>query len=155
MSLHVYLAAPYACRDSLRPLADELVSIGMAVTSSWLDESHEVSADTCGTAPGIGDEQAKAHVRADLADVKRSDVLVVFTPPTWTADGPLDLVGGRGNSGGRHVETGYALALGKQVLVVGAAENIFHRALPVVPTWHEAVLWLVGRERTLPREASA
>ena len=152
MTLYVYLAAPYAARDSLQVLADELSQIGMTVTSSWLEETHEVNADTVGTAPGIEDAQAASHVRADFGDIRRSDVLVIFTPPTWiTTDGPLHLPGDLGNSGGRHVETGYALALDKAVLVVGQAENIFHRTLPVVRTWHEAVLWLVAHERACPQ----
>lgn len=159
MSLKVYLAAPYGTRDSIRRLAAELEQIGMTATSSWLQEQHEVSAATTGAASGVGDDDAQRHVAQDFADIDRSDVLVVFTEPMWTPSptpgrgSTLSLVGGNPHSGGRHIETGYAQALGKRVLVVGEPENIFHRALPVVPTWHKAVLWLVGE--TLPKTKPA
>ena len=37
----------------------------------------------------------------------------------------------RTHSGGRHVELGYALALGKHVVHIGQQENIFHSIVPV------------------------
>ena len=55
----------------------------------------------------------------DLEDVLRADCLVSFTEEpaagvAWAA------------RGGRHVEFGIALAMGKRLCVVGPRENIFH-----------------------------
>jgi hypothetical protein len=69
-------------------------------------------------------------------EVAESDLVILVTWPTAQS-----LAMGRdlgGNSGGRHVETGVALALDIPVLVWGEAENIFHRGIcAVVETWEE------------------
>jgi hypothetical protein len=146
--MNVYLAAPYAARDALRKCADDLTRLGHTCTSTWLNETTEISAGTVGVAADITDVQAAAHVRADLADVARSHALVVWT---WHAAEPI--VTGGGNSGGRHVETGAAMAKGIPVVVIGEPENIFHRAADVtcVADWHEACLVLADHETAMPR----
>ena len=145
--MRVYLAAPYAARDALRNYADDLARFGHECTSSWLSEMTEISAGTVGVAPAITDEQASAHVFTDLRDVARSHALVMWT---WPAAEPI--VTGGGNSGGRHVETGAAMAQGIPVVVIGEPENIFHRASGVtcVPDWHEACMVLADIERAMP-----
>jgi hypothetical protein len=50
---------------------------------------------------------------ADLQDILAADTVISFTE-----------VGG--GKGGRHVEFGYALALGKHMILVGPREHIFH-----------------------------
>ena len=77
-----------------------------------------------GVAADITDEQAAQHVRKDLRDVSRSNVLVLWS---WPAAEPL--VTGGGNSGGRHVETGAAMAQGIPVIVIGDDEPQ-HMAFP-------------------------
>ncbi len=75
--------------------------------------------------------------------ISRADVLVLLTGAA------LGLTPDECGSGGRHVETGYALAKDKWVVVVGEAENIFHRVggygclVEVVPNWLAAVGFLV------------
>ena len=151
--MRVYLAAPYAARAALRGYASDLARLGHTCTSSWLNETTEIAAGTLGAAVDITDAMAAEHVRKDLADVTRSDVLVV-----WTWPAAVDLVEhAGGNSGGRHVETGAALSMGLPVVVIGEPENIFHRAerATCVPDWHEACLTLADIAATLPRaEAS-
>ncbi len=67
-------------------------------------------------------------------------------------------------SGGRHVETGMALAMDRRVIVVGPAENIFHRdsgctcrtcghLVERYDTWDELVPWLAMRQMKLGRLA--
>lgn len=150
--MNVYLAAPYAARDALRQCADDLTRLGHACTSSWLNETTEIGAGTVGVATDITDVQAALHVRTDLLDVARSDALVVWT---WKAAEPI--VTGGGNSGGRHVETGAAMAKGIPVVVIGAPENIFHRAANVtcVTDWHEACLALADIEAAMPKAERA
>lgn len=140
--MRIYLAAPYAARAQVRQYAAELERIGFTVTSTWLEETHEISSGTIGAATAVSDAEIAMHAAADLGDIDRSDLVVLLT------EGAADLVGGNGTSGGRHVETGYAIALGKPVVVVGEPENVFHRlgrACTVVPTWHEAVIALSAR----------
>ena len=130
--MRVYLAAPYGARQLIRTFATDLEASSFAVTSSWLNETHDINSDTEGAAPALTDDQVAAHAQQDLWDLQSSDALVLFTSAYVGCEG----------GGGRHIETGYAIGLGKPVLVVGEPENIFHR-LPtvcrVVAPWPTAV----------------
>lgn len=130
----VYLAAPYALRDALRDYADNLNQLGHICTSTWLNATHQLTPGALGTSPDQDESYAKEHVLGDIDDVSRSDVVVLFTWGFSKLVVPEEQLGT--NSGGRHVETGVAMALGIPVLVVGEAENIFHRGgCKVVPDW--------------------
>src|SRR5688572_468644 len=97
----VYIAAPYPIRDRAIAMMRVFEAHHLEVTSRWLK-----APDT------LSDE----HAQKDLQDVARADVLVAVNPVSWESSG----------TGGRHVELGYALALGKPVLLVGERSNIFH-----------------------------
>lgn len=133
--MKIYLASAYQTRDVIRGYAAELSFIDMKCTSSWLNEEHKISAGTVGAATDLEDAQVRQHVMNDYNDVSDSDVLVLFT----------ESVTGEKGGGGRHVETGFALAKGKKVIVIGEPENVFHRGpqVTIVPNWHEALLQLV------------
>lgn len=135
--MKVYLAAPYGARGAIRTYAAELREIGITVTSSWLDEKHEINAGTQGAATALSDQQVSDHAQTDIREVRDSDLLVLFTAKAAGTEG----------GGGRHVETGIALALRKPVLVVGDPENVFHRTTGVFtfPDWHAAVIDLARR----------
>jgi nucleoside 2-deoxyribosyltransferase len=79
----------------------ELEGRGDEVTSSWLKHLSEES-----------DQVA----RQDLADVVKADVLLAINPEEWRKKG----------GGGRHAEFGYALALGKKMVLLGVRSHIFH-----------------------------
>ncbi len=66
----------------------------------------------------------------DQDDVLSADALVCFSEAT-----------GEGGNGGRHVELGMALALGRRVIVIGRREHIFHHLpeVELVETWPEAL----------------
>jgi hypothetical protein len=66
----------------------------------------------------------------DQEDVLAADTLVCFTEPAEA-----------GGNGGRHVELGMALALGRRVIVIGRREHIFHHlpGIEVVSSWPEAM----------------
>jgi nucleoside 2-deoxyribosyltransferase len=119
--LRAYLAAPYAARPQIREYAEDLMHLGIDVVASWLDEEHEINAGTTGSAPGLDPAEVARHAATDLDDIERCDVLVLFTARALGLD-PADV-----HSGGRHVETGYALAKDIPVIVVGEPENVFHR----------------------------
>lgn len=126
--MRVYIAGPYAARDKLAEVRDMLHRDGHVVTSRWLNASREIHAGTVGTASDHDDETVKDHVLGDLDDVGAADMLVLFTGNAvrrWLPGvDELWL-----HTGGRHIETGYALAQGIPFIVVGDPESIFHRAL--------------------------
>ena len=123
--MRIYLAARNYRLDELRGYADDLRRMGHQVTSRWLQGRHQ--------APGSLDHpQWPGIAQEDVDDLAAADALISFTEP------------GRGGGGGRHVEFGLGLAWGKRMLLVGAAENLFH-TLPSVeayPTWEDALAGL-------------
>lgn len=100
--LKVYIAAPFPLKSEAAALMNFLVAAGHAVTSTWLRVDDMPDTD--------------AAARLDLADVHSADVLVALNPPGWEVKG----------SGGRHVELGAALTLGKPVILLGPRTNVFH-----------------------------
>ena len=54
---------------------------------------------------------------AAVRDIEQADLLAIFT---------IDPLGPAKPRGGRHWETGFARGLGKEVVVIGPRENIFH-----------------------------
>jgi nucleoside 2-deoxyribosyltransferase len=151
--LKVYLAAPYVARDALRQYADELRLIGMVCTSSWLTEDVEIKQGTIGATVEQTEDQVQGHCKKDFADIDRANVLVVFTGEVVRTSMALPdpMLSSQLHTGGRHVETGYALAKYKPVIVIGPAENVFHRGACIRATnWHCAVLALINLDRALP-----
>ena len=139
--MKIYLAARYSRRLELCGYREQLQALGHVVTSRWLDGSHQISDSgqpigEHGEALAEGDDgsnsEAAANLRTlfaqeDLEDVKAADLLVAFTePPRSTA-----------SRGGRHVEFGVALGMGKLLLVIGYRENIFCwlPGVEFLPTW--------------------
>lgn len=132
----VYVAGPYGAREQLRQVRERLRAHGHVVSSSWMDEDHEVTAGTQGAAVDLPTATVAGYAATDLLEVGDADVLVLFTAASVGVEG----------GGGRHVETGYALAKGVQVVVVGEPENVFHR-LPLVASVGgvgELVAWIDG-----------
>lgn len=135
-----YLAARFSRHDEMRGVRDVLQGVGHTVTSRWIDlhggdQLESAAAEQLNTDP---DSVADFGLH-DLEDIAAADVVVSFT----SADG--------GGKGGRHVEFGYALGIGKHVVIVGPRENIFHTHPDVewYPTWwaFAASLW-TGSEAT-------
>lgn len=120
-----YLAAQFSWKEAIALKKQQLESMGFHVTSTWTDEEAKAN---CSLKDFNGDYHAAMAAR-DLREIEEADVLVLFTvdPDTMT------------RRGGRHVESGYALGKGKQVIVIGPQENIFHH-LPQVrqfDTWDD------------------
>ena len=122
--MRIYLSSRYSRLEELQGYAQELRQRGHEVTSRWLQGPRQ--------APTSLDDPAwVATAQKDLEDVAASDVVISFTEPR----------GGNNGGGGRHAEFGMGLALGKRMIVVGPAENLFH-TLPSVggcPAWPEAL----------------
>lgn len=130
--MKIYLAAMFGWKDQIKAYAEELRSLGIEVTSRWLDEKKpsNVTLDQC------SDEYLENTAGIDIVDVVAGDDgLVLFTtdPKTPTP------------RGGRHFESGFAYAfvwlrkmlttfeLGpKRLIIVGPRENIFHYRKDVI-----------------------
>ena len=128
--MKIYLASRYSRRKELCAYRDRLEELGHVVTSRWLNGSHQIAdngkpigesgeALVEGDAGGNSSEAAAmrlAFAKEDVLDVMDSDLVISFTePPKSTA-----------SRGGRHVEFGLAIGVGKRVWVVGYRENVFH-----------------------------
>ena len=115
----VYLAARYSRRLELQAKIPEIEFAGHTVVSRWVSGSND------------GRSESFSAVQ-DENDIRSADVLILFTEQVGSGD--------RG-SGGRHVEFGIAHALGKQTIVIGHRENVFH-SLPgvvIAKDWKAAI----------------
>jgi hypothetical protein len=106
----VYLCARYSRHPEMRQVAKTLEAAGLEVTSRWIAGSHD-----CSDHAGLDEKMRLAA--EDWVDLLAADSVLAFS------EGPAP--GGR-NRGGRHVEFGVALGLGKPLFVVGPRENVFH-----------------------------
>jgi len=115
----IYIAACFGQQAEVREKADDLEYNGHECTSFWRHEKP--------TGDGSEAVNASKYMQAamrDLRDIDRSDLLVLLT-------------GQISRTGGKHFELGYAVARGKQVIIVGPCENVFHWLLPRFETWQE------------------
>ena len=122
--MKIYLASRYSRLPEMQACREDLLAAGHEVTARWVDGAHQASDED------LTSELASRFAVEDYDDLAKADCVISFTEPART--GPT--------RGGRHVEFGIALALGKRVVVVGHRENVFH-ALPAVefyPSWAQA-----------------
>lgn len=120
--MRFYLAAQFDRRAEMRAYRDVLHSRGDIVTSRWIDVDNAPSG-------GLGTEVLNPDPAAgiipavnNLDDIAAADILISFT--------------GQGGRGGRHTEFGYAVALGRGLILIGKREHVFH-CLPQV-TCHDS-----------------
>ena len=106
--MKVYLASRYGDRGVLVEVRGALFRVGVGVTSRWLDGHHGIDA--------ISNEERGRFAQEDLDDIDAADAFVLWNPRHHHRTG----------RGGRHVETGHALARRKRVILVGERENVFH-----------------------------
>ena len=123
----IYLSGQFEDAPTLRRIRDELAAAGVHVTSRWLEGGSAVPA-TARAHEQDAAARLAAIARQDMEDIDAADIVVVFNPPEACNVG----------RGGRHVETGYALARGKRIVVVGARGNVFHWLpdITMVPDWN-------------------
>ena len=116
----IYLASRYSRANEMQGVRDVLTALGYEITSRWIDHHG-------GKYPGsFTPEQLNRDpvycsgiAHADCDDLVAADTVVSFTC-------------GSGGKGGRHVEFGIGLALGKRAIVVGPREHVFHTLPQVV-----------------------
>jgi nucleoside 2-deoxyribosyltransferase len=133
--MRVYLSARFERQNEMQRYSEQLRTEGIEVVSAW----HELDSPSSDGFSGIARERRAWLAMMDVQQLVGSNVLVSFSD----ADS-LD------PRGGKHVETGIALALGKRLLLVGSAENIFH-SLPDVeqfPSWSECFVRILELRET-------
>lgn len=91
----------------MRKIRDSLVRLGHTICSNWLSE------DNAQSLPELSTKRRQMYSYRDIGEVVSADILIIDTNEESC-------------SGGREVEYGMALALGKPVWVVGPVRNIFH-----------------------------
>ena len=130
--MKIYLAARYSRLKELNLYAADLRDLGHTVDCRWLLGAHQAHDGALEIDAIQGDTPLIARLFAedDVSDLKAADMIVSFTEAPRSNN----------SRGGRHVEFGMALALGKKMVVVGPRENVFH-TLPAVrqfPDWPAA-----------------
>ncbi len=129
----IYLAARYSRWHELADYARQLSAYGFVITSRWLEGRSPLLPD--GLSEEAAFEQRAYFAQQDWEDLMNADICISFTEPPRSSN----------TRGGRHVEMGAALAIGKRVIVIGQRENVFH-CLPQIEfyqTWQECLLTLV------------
>lgn len=109
---YVYIASRYSRKEEMQDVASILVDRGLVCKSSWLDEPHGPNTSLEELTP----EQHLQYAKQDFEDIMSSDAMLFF------AEDPNK----QPPRGGRHVEFGYAFALGVDIYIIGPKENIFH-----------------------------
>jgi hypothetical protein len=127
--MKIYLATRYSRNAEMRAIRDDLTALGHEVTSRWIDQHggdlpESIVAEKLNSEP----ENCFKYAQIDVDDLTAADTVVSFT-----CDG--------GGKGGRHVEYGLALGLGKRLILVGSRENVFH-TLPQVEWYADAAAML-------------
>jgi len=93
-----------------------LAAGGVGCTSRWLDIA------ATGLRAIESDATNERAALVDVVDIMAADLFVLYSPKAEHGTG----------RGGRHVETGIAIAARKPIILVGERENIFH--------WHPSVV---------------
>ena len=124
----IYLAARYSRLGELQGYAYDLRAIGHRVHARWLLGDHQIheGADKVESALVSVPIEGRPFAEDDYEDVYNADMLIAFSEAPRT---------GGASRGGRHVELGLALAWGKEVVVVGPRENVFHTLPEVAHFW--------------------
>lgn len=105
--MRIYVASNWASQVRMQGIKFKLEEMGHEVCSGWLEEDNAQAMST------LTPKKMKLYSHRDLGEIMTADLLIIDT-------------GEESNTGGREVEYGVALALGKLVWVVGPVRNIFH-----------------------------
>jgi len=115
-----YIANLFSQKEITATSADTIVSsLNWECTASWV----------YGGEDGLTREQIAT---TDLDEVAQADAVIVMSYPHGTSH----------RGGGRWVELGYGLGLGKQGFVIGHYENVFchHPSVKVYPSLEDFIL---------------
>ena len=99
----VYIAGQWSKKGEIAVFANKVKERGYAIGTRWLNAGDEKN----------GPISWKEYARRDEEDIYDCDIFILFTE----VDPP--------DRNSRLVELGYALAYGKEVIIIGAVETIF------------------------------
>jgi hypothetical protein len=102
MFSQIYLSSEISRKLELRAYAEILKKAGYGISSNWVFQDE-----------GEDRKEFRRYAERDVEDINCSDELVVFTS-------------GDTKRSGHHVETGIAIGLDINVIVVGPLLNVFH-----------------------------
>lgn len=112
--MKIYIAARFSKRPEANQLAHLLQSFGHTITSRWVKPDSDHVTPT-GLSVQAADKERQRFAQEDLEDVIACDWCISLMEEP------------RSNSrGGRHVEFGIALGLGKLLTIIGPRETVFH-----------------------------
>ena len=123
--MKIYLAARYSRLEELQGYAEELRAAGHNITARWLEGDHQMDETAQGDDTFSVPIEGQQVAIDDFEDVVKADAVISFSEPPRTAL----------TRGGRHVEFGVGLGLGKLLLLVGPRENVFHTMPQVMQFW--------------------
>ena len=106
--MRFYLAGSYGRREELSRYAKKIEEVGHLVTSRWLDKENVPYENPITFFPKSAEQ--------DIEDIHDAQFLILFTEDRR----------GKMRSGGKDVDMGVALALHKQIILVGPRLNVFH-----------------------------
>jgi nucleoside 2-deoxyribosyltransferase len=112
--MKIYIAARFSRRHECNALAHKLKALGHEITSRWVlpDTDHVIPV---GVSAQAADDERRRFAMEDMEDLRECDWMVSLMEEP------------RSNTrGGRHIEFGAALALGKQLTIIGPRETVFH-----------------------------
>ena len=112
--MKVYIAADFGRVDEADALGRLIEQLdGVRVVSRWHQRPNVVESASAARIGGPMDEIiARTSALRNLEDIDASDVFIVLTSGTTAR-------------GGRHFETGYAVARRKPIVVIGPVEHAF------------------------------
>lgn len=120
--INIYIAAPWELKEKARELAKLLESKIEECKASprWFDHKDGDNEQDC--------------IDHDHEDINNCDVFLLLNPEEWKYKG----------TGGRHYETGYAYAKGKDIAVLGEATNLFLKdpAIYLFNNEEDLIYWL-------------
>jgi hypothetical protein len=112
-----YIAGRFDRRNEFVHAVRQLEDLGITCTAKWITDEP----DLANLPEGAQTSSLVEWALRDVEDVSAADTLITFTEDLMLYDN-VPSVWARG---GRHVELGMALALGKRIVVIGPRENIF------------------------------
>lgn len=114
--MNIYIACPYPERHYALVVRKFCLGRGWQVCARWLDPSHD------GLPAFQTPELQRIDALEDMQDIASCDVMLVLSPLGYAERG----------TGGRHVELGIAIGLGKRIVLLGDPTNVFHRLPSIV-----------------------
>lgn len=112
--MKIYLAGRFSRRHDLHAIGKVLQEKGHIITSRWTRPDTDHIKPT-GMSDQAADLERRRFAIEDIEDLNACNGVVSLMEEP------------RGNGrGGRHIEFGYALALGKRLAIIGPRETVFH-----------------------------